>query len=449
MGDVSDFPGLTAKSSQSAKSVGHVGHGNDRLSDATVRALPAPAAGNKITYDAGRDAIRGFGCRVTAAGAKAFVLNYTVAGRERRYTIGAYPAWGVAAARKEAERLRRDVDRGIDPLGERIAEREAATVAELCDRYVAEHAIKKRTAADDASMIRRIVKPELGSRKVASIAFRDIDRLHRRVTAANGPYQANRLAALLSKMFALAIRWQMRPDNPAKGVERNPEERRYRYLSGDELRRLTEALAAHKPPSAANAVRLLLLTGARRGEVLGAEWSQFDLGDGVWTKPSSHTKQKREHRVPLSAPARQLLGEMKAKGGNNPYLFPSRPGSDVPHLTEIKKSWVALCEAASLGESVPKMESGKPVVDKDSNPVTMFRPSVRIHDLRHTYASVLASAGLSLPVIGALLGHTQPGTTARYAHLFDDPLRAATERVGAIVTGSNGGEVVELGRGRG
>jgi len=144
------------------------------------------------------------------------------------------------------------------------------------------------------------------------------------------------------------------------------------------------------------------------------------------SKPSSHTKQKREHRVPLSAPARQLLAEIKAaadrgaKGKPSPYVFPAR-GVDGP-MTEIKTSWAGLCKAARLD-------------------------GVRLHDLRHTYASVLASAGLSLPVIGALLGHTQPGTTARYVHLFTDPLRAATERAGALITGSDTtGEVIPLSR---
>ncbi|HLY44329.1 MAG TPA: tyrosine-type recombinase/integrase [Stellaceae bacterium] len=429
MSDTNENKGLIEKSHKTAKSAG-----DGRLSDTMVRSLSAPSRGNKITYEAGQDAVRGFGVRITAAGAKSFIVNYTVAGRERRLTIGAYPAWSVAAARDEAKRLRREIDRGVDPLGAREAERDAATIGDLCDRYLAEHAVKKRTAADDESMIRRIIRPELGSRKVASITFADVDRLHRRVSEARGPYGANRLLALLSKMFSLAIRWEMRTDNPAKGVERNPEERRYRYLTGDELRRLTEALAAHANQAAANAVRLLLLTGARRGEVLGAAWDQFDLEAGIWTKPSSHTKQKREHRVPLSAPARQLLAEIKAAAEHranekrrepSPYVFPARAPGDGP-MTEIKKSWAALCAAADLR-------------------------GVRIHDLRHTYASVLASAGLSLPVIGALLGHTQPLTTARYAHLFDDPLRAATERVGAIVTGKGdgGGEIVPIERGRG
>lgn len=388
------------------------------LTDKLVRGLAIPEKGNRITYDGGPKAVRGFGARVTAAGAKSFILNYVTAGRERRLTIGSYPAWSVAAARDEAKRLRQDIDRGIDPLAERETEREAPTVAELCDRYLAEHAVRKRTTRNDESLIRRIIRPELGNRKVASIAFTDVDRLHRKVTKEHGAYQANRLVALLSKMFSLAIRWEMRGDNPAKGVERNPEERRYRYLSGDELRRLTVALAAHSSQSAANAIRLLLLTGARRGEVLGATWDQFDLDAGIWTKPSAHTKQKREHRVPLSAPARQLLAEMR-QSVESPFLFPT--GSKSGHMQEIKTSWAALCRAAGI-------------------------KGVRVHDLRHTYVSVLASAGLSLPVIGALLGHTQPGTTARYAHLFDDPLRAATERVAAIVAGGDGGEVVPLDR---
>jgi integrase len=405
---------------------------SDKLSDVVVRDLPAPARGNKITYERGPGAVRGFGLRVTAAGMKSFVLNYTIAARERRYTIGGYPEWKVASARQRAAELRQDISRGVDPLAERIGDREAPTVTHLTDRYLEEHASRKRTGADDESMIRRIVRPEIGNRKVSSVSFADVDRLHRKVTKNNGPYQANRLVALLSKMFALAIRWEMRADNPAKGVDRNQEERRYRYLSGDELRRLTEALSTHSRQTAANAVRLLLLTGARRGEVLSATWDQFDLNEGVWIKPSSHTKQKKEHRVPLSAPARQLLAEIKTEAerrakekGLDPsqYVFPARAPGDGP-ITEIKKSWAALCEAADLR-------------------------GVRIHDLRHTYASVLASAGLSLPVIGALLGHTQPGTTARYAHLFDDPLRQATERAAAVITGKvAGGEVIELGRGR-
>jgi len=406
--------------------------GAGRLVDSLVRKLPVPAKGNQITYDRGPDAIHGFGIRVTANGARAFILNYVVHARERRLTIGSFPSWTVAAARAEAKWLRREIDRGNDPLGERIAEREAPTVDELCDRFLAEHAVKKRAEIEYRRIIERTIRPELGALKVAEVAYADIDRMHRKLTTTSlrknktggAPYAANRAVAVTSKMFSLAIRWGMRADNPAKGVERNPEQPRRRYLTGDELRRLTEALATHRSRPAADAVRLLLLTGARsKSELLRATWDQFDADLRNWTKPSSHTKREREHPVPLSAPARQLLAEMRGKAHGR-YLFPGRTG-DGP-MVDLKSSWRAICRAADLR-------------------------GLRIHDLRHSFASILASAGLSLPVIGPLLGHSNPSTTQRYAHLFDEPLRAASERVGAVVTTAEAAdkpaaEIVRLGR---
>jgi integrase len=400
-----------------------------RLTDSAVRKLPAPASGNRITYDRGPGAIRGFGIRVTTQDARAFALNYTLSGRERRLTIGAYPAWTVAAAREEAKRLKRDIDRGCDPLSERIAAREAPTMDELCDRFLDEHAAQKRppSEAEYRRIVNRLVRPELGARKVAEITYADIDRLHRKLTTTSrrnkktggAPYAANRLVAMLSKMFSLAVRWGMRANNPAKGVERTPEQPRRRYLSGDELRRLTAALAAHPSRQAADAIRLLLLTGARSAEVLNAPWEQFDRELRTWSKPGAHTKQKRPHPVPLSAPARRLLVEMRTRqeksGMPSPWLFPGRTGEGP--MVDLKTSWRSICRAGDLR-------------------------GLRLHDLRHSFASILASAGLSLPVIGALLGHSNPTTTARYVHLFDDPLRAAAERVGAVVTTATADEAV-------
>jgi integrase len=392
----------------------------EKLTDALVRSDargPDPGRPWKISYDS---EVTGFGVRVTKNGARSFILNYRARGIERRYTIGSYPDWKVTAAREEAKRLKREIDQGRDPMGERHEERAAPTVKNLIERYLSEHAIRKRERSqrEDKSLIERWIKPEIGNRKVLDIRHVDIERLHRKITVYGTPVRANRVTALLSKMFSLAMRWEMRSDNPVRGLERNPEEKRARYLSGDELRRLTVTLAEHPHQQAANAIRLLLLTGSRRGEVLGARWEQFDLVVGVWTKPSAHTKQKREHRVPLSAPALQLLVEIRSSSKSG-WLFPSHI-SDGP-LTDIKKSWASICKAAGIS-------------------------GVRLHDLRHTYASVLASAGMSLPVIGALLGHTQPNTTARYAHLFDDPLRAATERAAAIVTGKSTAEIIEISR---
>ena len=190
----------------------------------------------------------------------------------------------------------------------------------------------------------------------------------------------------------------------------------------------------------ANAIKLLMLTGARRGEVLGARWDMFDLENGVWTKPSSHTKQRKLHRVPLSGPALGLLQDMKAAAQAeaqvdgrppSPYVFPGPTGKP---LTDIKRTWRAVCRKAGLGATVPLLDKkGKPVLDRRGNPRTEFQPNVRIHDIRHSFASILVSAGASLPLIGQMLGHTQVQTTQRYAHLFDDPLRQAAEKVGAFM----------------
>jgi integrase len=413
------------------------GHGPDtgyftmphKLTDAIIRALPTPVAGNRITYDT---EVKGFGCRVTSAGVRSFILNYwTRGGRERRVTIGKYPEWKASAARLEAARLKRGVALGDDPLAAIEADRGAKTVANLAERFERDHLPKNRekTAVNYRVLLNRYILPELRHHKVAEITYVDIDDLHRKVTRAGAPYQANRAIAVLSKMLSLAVRWQWRPDNPAKGIERNPEVKRHRYLSGGEIIKLTAALSDLKDSQAAAIIRLLLLTGARSGEVMAARWDEFDLTNGVWTKPGSTTKQKTMHRVPLSAPARQLLAMIMEASGDaaSDYVF---PGRGTAHRVEIKNAWRDVCIAAGI--TIAENVNGRAVV----------RPSARIHDLRHTYASLLASANMSLPIIGALLGHSQPSTTARYSHLLDDPLRAATDRVGALVSPEKSGDAV-------
>jgi integrase len=256
---------------------------------------------------------------------------------------------------------------------------------------------------------------------VRGITFDDIETIHTSMKAT--PYRANRVLALLSKMFSLAsTRWQKwtgLENNPARGIRRYPEESRQRYLSPDELGLLAKVLSEHRDQRSANAVRLLILTGARKTEVLRASWQQIDLERGTWTKPAHFTKQNREHRLPLSAAALKLLQEMKENASSD-FLFPGET-PDQP-MGDLKKFWRNVCRAADLA-------------------------GVRLHDLRHSHASILASAGISLPMIGALLGHTQVTTTKRYSHLFDDPLRAAADRVGNLfdaVSNGNQGDVVDL-----
>jgi integrase len=388
---------------------------NHHLTDAAIRRLPIPAKGNRVYFD--RDT-KGFGCRVTAAGNRSFILNYiTRGGRERRFTIGDCGDWTTTEARAEAKRLRHLVDEGGDPLADVQAEREAPTVAELATRFEAEHLPRKRasTAADYRRMLTNHIRPALGSMKVAEVTFADIDRLHRKITKTGSPYAANRCVAMLSKMFSLAVRWGMREKNPCKGIERNTEFRRRRYLAPAELAALTKALAEYPDKRSADAFRFMLLTGARRGEVLAARWADIDLTEGVWSKPASSTKQKEHHEAPLSAPARQLLSEIRAEQGKplGEFVFPGN--GTTGHIVEIKKAWRRICKDAGIA-------------------------NLRIHDLRHSFASQLASGGASLPLIGALLGHSSPSTTHRYAHLFDDPQRAAVEKIAAA--GRPGADVV-------
>jgi integrase len=385
------------------------------LTDAVVNRLPTPERGKHITID---DEVTGFGVRVTAAGARSYIIRYTTrAGRERTFAIGDASIWRTTAARAEAKRLRQIVDQGGDPLGDIEDERAAPTVAELIERFRVEHLVRKResTRVDYERLLRKHIAPHFGQHaKVADVRFEDADALHRKITKSGSTYAANRCVAVLSKMFSLAIRWRMRTDNPCRGIEKNPESKRKRYLSPDELARLTAALAEYQDRQAADIIRLLLLTGARRGEVLAARWADLDLANGIWSKPGSTTKQKTDHVVPLSAPARALLSDIAERFAREhprrplgEFVFPGVGGTG--HIVQIKKPWGHICRAAAITSNL------------------------RVHDLRHSFASQLASGGASLPLIGQLLGHSNPSTTHRYAHLYDDPQRAAVERVGAAV----------------
>jgi integrase len=331
--------------------------------------------------------------------------------------------------------LRTLVDRGEDPFVlEEARNRQAIedegrqrTMKDLSDYYLANHAEvhkRPRSVVEDKAMLETIILPRLGQMRASSITHRDVSELHATLKAT--PYRANRVLALLHKMFSFAAigddnEWGV-TRNAAAGIRRFHEEKRERWLSEREFERLVVAMQEYpercatkadvsekqreflrkEAQRAMNAIRLTVVTGCRKSEALTAKWTDFDFARGVWTKPSHHTKQKKVEHVPLNEQALALLESLPRDAE---YLFPGRKGA---HLMDLKGSWAKASQLASL-------------------------PGVRIHDLRHSFASHLVSSGVSLHIVGKLLGHTQPQTTARYAHLADNPLREAANRFPVVL----------------
>jgi integrase len=377
-----------------------------------------------VTYWDNDPRVPGFGLRVYAAGGKSFFLNYHHGGRERRYTIGAFPRWSVTAARERAKELRIEIDRDHDPAGQKRERREAPTVQDLVDRYIVDHLPTKAASKhnDDKAMLAEIAR-HLGSHtKVADIHGGDIAKMHRKISESIGRYgprrvRANRVLAVCSKMFSLSLvpragenaPWRDAVQgNPCKGIKRNHEEGRERFFSQLELTAISDALAKY-PGIAADCVRLIMLTGCRPAEALKASWIEFDAEPGYWCKSSANTKQRKSHKLPLSPAALELVARLRKERIGN-WAFPGAKPSE--HLAALWHVWRFVREETGLG--------------KDA----------RIYDLRHTFASIGAGGGLSLPIIGRLLGHTQPRTTQRYAHLADDPLREAAEKITTVITGA-------------
>jgi integrase len=374
-----------------------------RMTTATIASLPAPEKA-VIYWD--RD-MPGLGLKITPTGTKTFIARYRNRDRvDRQMSLGDPAHWSIAQVRAHVRDLRRKVDQGEDPLADRQAYHAAPTVADAVTRFKAEMLapLRPSTVADYVSILDQIVVPAIGKIKLASLKHDDIAKLHR-TYGAKHPYRANRIVALMSRVLNCAIRWEWITTNVARGVERFPELARERYLTPNEIAKLSEGLTAHPDKPAADLIRLLLLTGCRRGEALHARWSQFsdlDSDSGaVWTKPASTTKQRKLHRTPISSQAVALLREIRATA-IGPLLFPTVP------LKALQRAWRQVCRAAEID-------------------------GVRMHDCRHSFASIAVSAGLSLPVIGSLLGHSKIATTQRYSHLYDATLRDAAERVGSVV----------------
>lgn len=374
----------------------------------TVRRVEAvqPGASDVIIWDS---ELTGFGCKVTPKGRRSYFLYYrTREGQQRRPTIGLHGPLRPEAAREIAKRWLAEVAQGRDPSQQRSNDRSAPNVRHLCDRYLAEHAeIRKKESSirSDKRLIGSHLLPAIGAKKVASITREDIAKIHHSLRET--PYEANRTLALSSKMFSLAERWGLRPDNsnPSKNIDRYKEEKRERFLSSDEVARLWRVLnsgvaASKVSASALAAIKLLMLTGRRLNEVLKLEWAWVDLEAKVLRLPDTKSGALL---VSLGEPAIEVLNGLKATNADKTFVIVGKRNN--AHLVNLQKPWRLVCEMAELED-------------------------VRLHDLRHTFASVGAGMGLSLHMLGRLLGHKQAETTTRYAHLAQDPVRTAADAIG-------------------
>jgi integrase len=413
-----------------------------------------PTGGELFVWD---DTLIGFGVRVQRTGVKSYVVKYRAgSGRgapTRRVTLGKVGTLTPDEARTLARKTLGAVAHGTDPAALKAAERRASTLRELAEIFLAEHVEAKRkptTATHYRSLLEKVVLPELGSRKAEQVTPSDLAKLHSKMR--KRPYQANRMLEVVGSLYSFVGKRNILPlgFNPARGIEQYPEKPRDRFLTADELARLGDAVreaetvglfyevdqtkptAKHAPkkanrrtkigPHAAAAIRLLILTGARLREILHLKWEHVDLERGLVLLLDSKTGKKA---IVLNAPALDILANLPRVGayviaGETAGTNEEKPRSD------LNRPWRAIRKRAGL-------------------------EGLRIHDLRHTHASVGAGLGLGLPIIGKLLGHTQPSTTARYAHLDADPLRRASEHIGARLAAAMGdlrphpgGEVIAM-----
>lgn len=393
------------------------------------------------------DEIPGFGLRVLPSGRKSYLIQYRMAGRTRRVVIGPHGVLTPETARREARKLLGRVAGGENVAEKKAEDRHAMTVGALCDLYLAEGLGTKKasTAYVDRGRIERHIKPLLGKKQAREIARIDVQRFmqavadgktaknvktgpHGRAIVRGGRGTATRTVGLLGAIFTFAVNHGVRPDNPVHGVKRFPDRKGERFLSAAEMARLGEALTAAEAegenPLGIAAIRLLILTGARKSEILTARWEYVDQDSGYLRLPDSKTGAKL---IPLSAPALEILSKLLRIAGN-PYILPG------------------LIKAADDQEQEPRHFVGLPDVWYRVR-ARAGLTDVRLHDLRHSFASVAVGSGHSLPIIGKLLGHKHAATTQRYAHLSDDPVRAAADKIAnAISSAMNGttGNVVEL-----
>ena len=368
-------------------------------------AIALPITGQSyVEWD---DETKGFGVRVNADGTRSYIAKYRVGARQKKATIGRVDVMKAEAARKAALKLMTAANDGVDVVEMEKASERAPTINDVADKFTDEfipYHLKPSTQADYLRTIRLFIRPSLGKEKVADLARREIAAFHQSLSST--PFQANRVLGTLSVMLAQAEIWGMRPEgiNPCLRVKRFKERKRERFLSSAEMGRLAKALEEEAATAlmAATAFRLLIITGCRLGEIQKLKWRCVDFEREEIRLDDSKTGQRT---VYLSPQGIELLKAVPRVPGNPYVIVGDEPGA---HLTDLQRPWRRVRKRAGLND-------------------------VRIHDLRHTFAANAAASGLSLPMIGKLLGHTQAQTTARYAHLAADPVRRANADVARLI----------------
>ena len=379
-----------------------------------------PSSKEFVVWDA---VVQGFGVRVRPSGAKSYVVVYRAGqGRRspvRKVTLCAIGKLTPDEARALARRTLAEVTQGKDPAAARLEERSAISVEELSRLFLENHIRAKRktsTAENYERVLKLHVLPFVGRESVRRLSRATVASLHQRLRGK--PYVANYMVAVVRSMYGFGQKRGYVPEgnNPATRIDLYREESRQRYLSTEELRHLGQAMReaaelSSRPAfgkalvanSGLAAIELLLLTGARLREILNLKWDYLDVERGLLFLPDSKTGKKT---IVLNSAALSVFERIPVCGS---YIFPGT-SIDRPRV-DLKKPWASLIKRAGLN-------------------------GLRLHDLRHTHASIGAGAGLGLPIIGKLLGHSVPATTARYAHLDVDPLRKASEFIGARIAAS-------------
>ena len=351
--------------------------------------------------------ISGLLLKITPKGKKSFYLYYRNSNnQQRKPKIGDFPSISIDIARTKAQQWKGDILSGKDPSLDKQSSKDILNMSQVCEKFIVEHAMlykKPAPVRDDQSMIRRYINPAFGKKRIDLVTREDVAKLHQSLK--HKPYLANHVRALLSKIFNLCELWGLRQQgtNPTTHIKKFKEYKRERFLSQEELQRLSDTLhecstQQLEMQSAIDCLRLLMLTGCRLREIMCLSWAEVNLEQQRLELLDSKTGAKF---VYLTAPAISILEKIE-RIENNPYVIIGR--HEGTHLQDIQKIWQRIRKRANLED-------------------------VRIHDLRHSFASVGAGLGLSLPIIGKLLGHTQTSTTARYAHLANDPARQAAERI--------------------